>query len=81
VDVSLGMEQLTSDKWLEIGMLKDWTAHNALNTNKTLIDKAKTPCPWFFDTVLLSKKGKPLVSTLAASAVRFVIIIIFKCLS
>jgi hypothetical protein len=42
VDVSLGIEQLTLDKWLEIGILGDWTAYNALNANKTLIDKAKT---------------------------------------
>jgi hypothetical protein len=42
-DVSLGMEQLTLDKWLKIGILGDWTAYNTLNANKTLTDKAKTP--------------------------------------
>jgi hypothetical protein len=69
------------DKWLEIGILGDWTAYDALNTDETLIDKTKTLYLWFFDTILLSRKGKPLISTPAASAVRFVIIIIFKYLS
>ena len=36
------MEQPTLDKWLEMGILGDWTAYNTLNINKTLIDKAKT---------------------------------------
>jgi hypothetical protein len=80
-DVSLGMEQPTLDKWLEMGILGNWTAYNASNTNETLIDKTKTPCLWFSNTILLFKKGKPLVSTPAASAVRFIIITIFKCLS
>jgi hypothetical protein len=75
------MKQLTSDKWLEIGTLRDWTVYDALNTDKTLTDKVKTPCLWFSDTILLSKKGKPLVSTPAALAVRFIIITISKCLS
>ena len=79
-DVSLGMEQPTSDKWLEIGTLGDWTAYNALNANETFIDKAKTPCLWFFNSVLPLRKGNPLISTLAASAVRFIIITISKCL-
>jgi hypothetical protein len=43
-DVSPGMEQPTLDEWLEMGLLRDWTAYNALNTDKTLTDKAKTSC-------------------------------------
>ena len=63
-----------------MGILGDWTAYNTLNANKTFIDKAKTSCLWFFDSVLWLKKGNPLVSTLAALVVRFIIIIISKCL-
>ena len=80
MDVSLKIEQPTLDKWLEIGTLGDWTAYNALNTDKTLIDKAKISCLWFSNSVLLLKKGNPLVSTPAALVVRFIIIITFKCL-
>ena len=74
------MEQLTLDKWLEIEMLGDWTIYNTLNTNKTFTDKAKTLCLWFSNNILPLKKGNPLVSTLAALAVKFIIIIIFTCL-
>ena len=63
-----------------MGTLKDWTAYNALNTNKTLIDKAKTFCLWFFNNILLFKKDNPLVSALAVLIVKFIIIIISKCL-
>jgi hypothetical protein len=41
-DISPGMEQLTLDKWLEMGILKDWTAYNTLNANETFINKVKT---------------------------------------
>jgi hypothetical protein len=44
VDISLGIEWPTLDKWLEMGTLRDWTAYNDLNTDKTLTDKAKTFC-------------------------------------
>ena len=43
-DISLKIKWPTLDEWLEIGTLKDWTAYNALNTNKTLTDKVKTFC-------------------------------------
>ena len=61
-------------------MLGDWTAYDALNADKTLIDKVKTFCLWFSNSILLLRKGNPLVSTLAASVVRFIIITISKCL-
>ena len=79
-DVSPEMEQPTLDEWLKIETLGDWTAYNALNTNKTFIDKIKTLYLWFFNSVLLFKKGNPLVSAPAALAVRFIIITISKCL-
>jgi hypothetical protein len=79
-DVSPGMERPTSDEWLEMGTLGDWTAYDALNAGQTLTDKAKTPCPWFSDSVLPLRKGNPSVSTPAASAVRFVIVTTSKCL-
>ena len=79
-DVSPGMEQLTQDKWLEIGMLGNWTAHDALNASQTLIDKVKTPYLQFSGSVLPPRKGNPLVSTPATLAIRFIIIIISKCL-
>jgi hypothetical protein len=81
VDISLGIEQLILDKWLKIGILGDWITLNALNADKTLINKVKAPYLQFSDSVLLLKKGNFLVSTLAALVVRFIIIIIFKCLS
>ena len=43
VDVFLGIERPTLDEWLEIGMLGNWAAYNALNASQALIDKAKTP--------------------------------------
>ena len=79
-DVSPEIKQPTLNKWLEIGILGDWTTYNALNTDKTLTDKAKTLYLWFSNSVLPLRKGNPLVSTLAALVVRFVIIIISKCL-
>ena len=79
-DISLKIKQPTLDEWLKIGILGYWTAYNTLNTNKTLIDKAKTFYLWFFDSVLLFKKGNPLVSALAVLVIKFVIIIISKCL-
>ena len=63
-----------------MGILGDWTAYNALNANKTLIDKAKTPCLQFSNSVLPLRKGNLLVSTPAALAVRFIIITTSKCL-
>jgi hypothetical protein len=41
-DISPGIKRVTLDKWLEIGILGDWTVYNALNINKTLINKVKT---------------------------------------
>ena len=79
-DISPEMERLTLDEWLKMGILRDWTAYNTLNTNKTLTDKAKTFYLWFSNSVLLLKKGNPLVSTLATLVVKFIIIIIFKYL-
>ena len=63
-----------------MGILGNWAAFNASNAGQAFIDKAKTPCPWFFDSVLPLKKGNPLVSTLAVLVIRFVIIITSKCL-
>ena len=63
-----------------MGILKDWTTYNTLNTDKTLIDKAKTSYPWFSNSVLLLRKGNPLVSTPATLVVRFIIVITSKCL-
>ena len=63
-----------------MGTLGDWTTYDALNVDETFMDKAKILCLWFFNNVLPLRKGNPLVSTLAALVVRFVIIMIFKCL-
>ena len=79
-DVSPGIKRPTLDKQLEIGTLGNWTAYNALNAGQALIDKAKTLCLQFSDSVLPLKKGNLLVSTLAALAIRFVIITTSKCL-
>ena len=38
------------------------------------------PCLWYFNTVLPLKKGNPLVNTPATLVVRFIIIMISKCL-
>ena len=79
-DISLGIKRPTLDKWLEIGMLGNQTAYYALNTSQAFIDKAKTLCLQFSNSVLLLKKGNLLVSTLAALVIRFIIIMTFKCL-
>ena len=42
VDISLSIEWLTLDKWLEMGILGDWSAYSTLNADKTFIDKVKT---------------------------------------
>ena len=63
-----------------MGILGDWTIYNALNADKTFTDKVKTFYLWFFNSVLLFKKGNSLVSAPAALVVRFIIIIISKCL-
>ena len=63
-----------------MGILGDQTTYNALNANKTFTDKVKNLCLQLSNSVLLLKKGNPLVSTPAALAVRFIIIMTSKCL-